>query len=155
MTMVLNQFQYTEVKGDVKNKDKGFRYDAIVYASESATLVPGDCVKLVNVEGSVLTVQKISADSDDIFGMVEYESAKKNSYVAGDLLTIASDYSIIICEASASITQGADVAAVISGQKVVTATAGQTIIGKSLQKGTTGDLIKVRLLDKGIMPAST
>jgi hypothetical protein len=149
MSIGLNQFQYTEVKGDVKNKDKGTRFDCLVHA-DSATLVVGDCVKLVDIAGPVLQVTKITADTDEVFGMVQYESAKANSYAAGAMVTIAADYSIITCEASAAVTVGADLMPVISGQKVAVATAGKKIIGKCLQKGTTADLVKVKLLDKGL-----
>lgn len=144
-TVSLNVFRPVEVKGDVKNKNYGFRIDGKVYTSETGTLVPGTAVKLVDTSGDNLDFAVAAAD-DDIFGIVEYEAAKKNSYVADDFLTVASQGSIIVLEASTGIARGANVEYVASGAKVKTHSTGKSI-GKALTKATTsGDLIKVLLL---------
>lgn len=145
-TYDLNQFAYVEQKGSLKNPDKGIRMDCKVYDSEAGTLVPGTCVKLVDVTGDVITVQAIAADTDTVFGTVAYDAAKKNTYVAGEMVTIARDYSLLKMEASAAIAAGAAVMPVVTGAKVATATAGKTVIGTALTKAsTTGDLILVEL----------
>ena len=145
----LNQFAISEQKGNIKNPEKGFRYECVVYASETNTLVPGDCVKQVDTIGSIPVVQKIAATTDEVFGMVPYDSAKKNAYVAGDMITIASDYTVIACEAGAAIAAGAKVMPVISGQKVATATSTNKIIGRAQIKAASGDIFPVVLKNEG------
>lgn len=140
--LVLNQFGITDRKGQVKNPDKGFRYDVQLAGDD---VVPGDCVKIKNVAGSkVIVVEKITDASDAVFGMVQYESAKANVYKAGDMLTVAGDYSLITCEANGAIEAGAKVDAVVAGAKVATATGDG--IGIALTPAAVaGDLILVKL----------
>lgn len=144
MAQILDQFAVTPLKAVVRNADKGQRYD--VQNLGAADLVPGDVVKLKDVAGDTIAVEKIAATTDLPFGMVEYESAKGNLYHTKDMLTIASDYSIITCEASAAISAGAKVMPVIAGQKVAAATATNYAIGIALNKATAnGDIIRVLL----------
>lgn len=143
MAEILNQFTYTDVKGKVINGEKGFSVGAKLYG----TAVAGQAVKLKNVSGSkVYVVEAVAADTDAVFGFIPYESAKKNSYVDGDMVTVMCDYTIMVMEASAAINGGAEVMAVVSGQKVATATTGKTVVGYALQPAaTTGDLIAVKI----------
>lgn len=140
--LVLNQFGVTDRKGQVKNPDKGFRYD-VQLAGDA--VVPGDCVKLKNVAGAkVIVVEKITDASDVVFGMVQYESAKANTYKEGDMLTVAADYSLITCEANGAIATGTKVDPVIDGAKVATAKGNG--IGTALTPAAiAGDLILVKL----------
>lgn len=150
--MELNQFRVTDTKGRVLNPDKGFRYDVQLSGGQ---VVPGDCVKLKNVAGSkTIVVEKIAADTDVVFGMVVYESAKANAYNDGEMLTVASDYSLVTCEASAEINAGVGVMPVIDGQKVATATASKIVIGTALTPAAAaGDIITVRLEKPALMAA--
>lgn len=144
MAQILDQFAVTPLKAVVRNADKGQRYD--VQNLGAADLVPGDVVKLKDVAGDTIAVEKIAATTDLPFGMVEYESAKGNLYHTKDMLTIASDYSIITCEASNAIAVGTKVMAVIEGQKVATATNPNYAIGTALDKAAAdGDIIRVLL----------
>lgn len=144
MEQKLNQFAVTPLKAVVRNADEGQRYE--VQNGGTAELVPGDVVKLKDVASKTIVVEKITATTDVPFGMVEYESAKGNVYKEKDILTVASDYSIITCEASAAISVGAKVMPVIEGQKVATATATNYAIGIALEKATVnGDIIRVLL----------
>ena len=149
MTITTNVFAPSEQKGDVKNKTKGFRIDGFIASTESGTMVPGTAVKLAHTANAQLDFL-VAATGDEIFGIVEYEATKTNSYayVAGgtNTLTVASLGSIIVLEASAAIVKGAYVAYVATGAKVRTATTGDKIIGISLGKATAdGNLIRVLL----------
>lgn len=90
MTLVLNKFTYSNQKGILKNPEHAQVYQCLVSGD---ALVPGDCVKLKHVAGAKsYVVEKIAATTDAVFGMVPYEAARKNSYVANDMVTIVSDY---------------------------------------------------------------
>lgn len=144
MELVLNQFEVTDTKGRVLNPDKGFRYD--VQNAGTDTLIVGDCVKIKSVANAkTICVEKIAETTEPVFGVVQYESAGANNYVTGKMLTVASDYSIVVCEASSAISAGDEVEAVIEGQKVAKKTTG-TAIGIALTPASVaGDLILVKL----------
>lgn len=152
MTLSVNQFAPSDVKGDVKNKNAGFRYDGRITHAETATLIPGDAVILADVAGSGLEFLLATAATDDIFGFVQYESAKKNSYAADDYVTIASDYTLIVMEASAAIARGAAVQFVPSGSKVATRTSGK-VVGRAMQKAA-ADTNLIKVLVKADIPST-
>lgn len=141
MAEILNQFIYSDIKGRVVNGEKGVAVSAKLVASANA----GDFVKLTSVTGSkVITATPITADTDDVFGVIPYESSKKNAYVSGDMVTIQNINTIITCTASAGIAAGATVMPVVTGMKIATQTTGKTGIGIALKPAAAdGDLIDV------------
>lgn len=143
MAEILNQFTYSDVKGSVKNGAEGLGLSAKLYGTINA----GDFVKIKAVSGAkTLVVEAAAADTDNVLGVIPYESAKKNAYVDGDMVTVQADFTRIICTASAAISAGATVMPVISGMKVATQTTGKTGVGIALRPATTdGDLIEVLL----------
>ena len=151
MVQELNSFTYAEIKGAVKNGEKGHGFSCKLYGTANA----GDFVKIKNVSGSkVIVVEVIAADTDNIFGIIPYESAKKNAYVSGDMVTVMQDYTVAVCEASAAIAAGATVMPVVSGMKVATQTTGKTMLGIALKPASgTGSLVEV--LVKTVVKAST
>lgn len=145
MAIKTNQFGITNtIKGKVVNPDKGFRYD--VQNAGDAVLVPGDCVKIKHVAGAnTIQVEKISAATDAVFGVVQYESAKANEYAKGEFLTVAGAYSIVTAEANGAVNGGAAVEPVAATGKVATKSSG-TAIGVALTPAAAqGDIILVRL----------
>lgn len=145
MAIKTNQFGITNViKGKVVNPDKGFRYD--VQNAGDAVLVPGDCVKIKHVAGAkTIQVEKISATTDAVFGVVQYESAKANEYAKGEFLTVAGSFSIITAEANSAINGGASVEPVIASGRVATKSSG-TALGVALTPATAqGDVILVKI----------
>ena len=150
MAEILNAFTYDDQKGKVVNGDKGLAFSCKLATSANA----GDFVKITSVAGSrVIVVTPITADTDDIFGVIPYESAKKNVYVAGDMVTVMSDYAIVVCEASAAIAAGATVMPVVSGMKVATQTYGKSVVGKALKPAAgAGSLVEV--LVKTVVPVA-
>jgi hypothetical protein len=150
MAEILNQFTYTDVKGKVVNGDKGLAFGCKLYGAINA----GDFVKRKAVAGSkVIVVEAIAADTDEVFGVIPYESAKKNVYVSGDMVTVQHDYTRIVCTASGAITAIQTVMPVVSGMKVAAQTVGKTIVGIALQPAADGELVEV--LVKTVVKAST
>ena len=135
----LNQFRPSDEKGIVVTA-KNTR-DCL--AAEA--LVAGDIVKIKDVASPITTVEKVTAATDDVFGVVAYDSARKNECQAGDIVNIAYDYSIVKMEANAAIAAGAKVAAVVNGMKVETQSASNTVVGRACIKAATGDLVPVML----------
>jgi hypothetical protein len=141
----LNVFKPIDAKGDVVGKVGGHRFEAKVATAETGTLVPGTVVKLADTAGAMKDVL-IAAAADDAFGVVQYEAVKKNGYVAGEHLTIASLGTEITMEASAAIARGAKVEYVPTGAKVATLTTGKAIGIATTKAAANGDLIKVLIL---------
>ena len=150
MVQELNSFTYAEQKGSVKNGEKGHGYSCKLVAAANA----GDFVKQTSVAGSkVITVTPITADTDVIFGVIPYESSKKNAYVSGDMVTVMQDYAVVVCEASAAIAAGATVMPVVTGMKIATQTTGKTILGVAL-KPAAADTNLVEVLVKTVVKSA-
>lgn len=109
-------------------------------------LAAGDVVKIKDAAGPITVVEKVTADTDIVFGVVAYDSAKKDDAVAGDIVNIAYDYSIVKMEASAAIAAGAEVGVVVDGMKVVTAAKDKAIIGQACIKAAAGDFVPVMIV---------
>lgn len=144
MTQLQNQFQQSAEKGQMDLKFAAGTISCSVDSSAPANLVAGDLVKLVDSAGGVPKVIKITADTDDVFGVVLY-SFKDASYP--DLASVeiaAFRGAVVYMESSAAIARGAKVMPVVSGSKVATATVGKRVIGQALDKATaSGELIRV------------
>ena len=140
MAEILNSFTYNDQKGKVVNGDKGHSFGCKLYGTANA----GDFVKRKAVAGSkVIVVEAIAADTDEVFGIIPYESAKKNAYVSGDMVTVQGDYTRIVCTASGSIAATATVMPVVSGMKVATQTYGKSVVGIALLPAADGELVEV------------
>lgn len=142
MTQELNQFEQSTEKG-VLDKNRNYNlFDAKVASGSGNTLTGGTAVVIQDEAGKVLTIDKAAAITDDIFGIVLYES-RKNSFVADDFVRIAFNNSVVNMEASAAIAKGAALEVVLTGDKVATQSTGTTI-GRALDKASAdGDIIRV------------
>lgn len=156
MTLAINQFAQSVVKGFVDLKLSSSTIACQVYTSESPALVPGQCVKRVDSggPGTLPVVTAVGADTDDIFGVVNY-SQKNASFAAGSALEVSvftGNY--VYMEASAAISAQARVEYVVSGAKVALATSGKRVLGVALDKANAaGDLIRVYVDLPGILSA--
>jgi hypothetical protein len=156
MTLTSNQFQRSNIKGRLDEILNLNQFRCIVDASETATLVPGDPVKLKDITGNLIIIEKATALTDDIFGFVPY-SVDKNEYIARDILQIASRDCVMIMEASAAIARGAAVQINFANGKVATKTGTNTAIGIALEKALADtNLIKVwiqtpRMVDEDLV----
>lgn len=150
--MNLNQFAMSVVKGMVDLLNGGGRSISAMVDVTSALgvdggvgLIPGQPVKLVpsNIRG-VPKVIECATDADDIYGFVVY-NPKDSKYLCGDRLEILPmKGGIMYMEANAAIAQGAEVAVLIAGVKVITATATDRIIGRAFDGASAaGKIIRV------------
>lgn len=135
----LNQFGQLPIKGQVDGMVNPTVF-SVQFNPESATpiLYPGDEVKLVDVAGSTIVVDK--ADASDIgFGFAIY-SPKLGSFVPGDMLECAAGFSVIYVQSAAAIARGAQLEFVPTNGKVQTA-SGNPVCGFALEKVTAADVL--------------
>jgi hypothetical protein len=146
MAQALNQFLQSVEKGMLDLSIGTRSVVSCQVSSTSAGLIPGQAVKLVDIKGGIPDVVEIAADTDDVFGFVAY-NLKDQSFSAGMKVEVAFfRAAIMYMEASAAIVPYAKVMAVVTGQKVATATTGKTIIGRALDKAAaSGELIRVMI----------
>lgn len=144
MTQLQNQFSQAPVKGQLDLRFNGQTITGQIDSSESGELVPGQPVKLVDSAGGIPKVIACTADSDEVFGFINY-SIKDQKFVALDAVEISVfRNNVMYMEASAAIARGASVMPVITGSKVATAAGGGRIVGTALDKAAAdGDLIRV------------
>lgn len=146
MTLQINQFSQTTVKGVL---DLAYNPNTIpcrVKSDEATALIPGQAVKLSDVAGGSPVVTAVAADTDDIFGVVAYNQIKAD-FPANAAVEISAQSNVIYMESSAAIARGAKVMYVVTGQLVATATAGKSIVGIALDKATAANqLVRVYLL---------
>jgi len=138
-----NQFQQAPIKGQLDlTRNNNVMTMQIDPASGEAELIPGEAVKLVDVDGSVPVVDK-AGDSDVVFGYVVY-TTKQNTREPGDVIEVAFFGSVQWLEAAAAIARGAEVELISASNKVQTSST-STKIGFAIDKAT-GDLDLVRIL---------
>ena len=144
MTQLSNQFGLTTEKGTL---DQAINFNILPCKINSASVADFSnsnavAVKLVDVAGDAIIVDKATAITDKIFGFIPY-STKTNSLVAGDYVRIVLTGSVMRMEASAAIARGADLEINLTGDKVATQATG-TSIGTALDKvSADGDLVRV------------
>lgn len=145
MSQVPNQFSQTPVKGQL---DLAFNHNTIscvIKSDYSGAKIPsGTAVKLVDVDSKRIVVEPIAADTDKVFGFINY-NMKDDGYEANDAVEVSGADNVMYMEAGAAIARGAEVMPVVTGAKVITATVGdKAIAGYALDKaGADEDLIRV------------
>ena len=118
-------------------------------------LVPGQAVKLVTTAlGGVPKVVEATTDADDIFGFIVYD-VKSTKFMRGDRCEVlAMRNGVMYMEANAAIARGAEIAVLIAGQKVITATATDRIVGRAFDGcSAAGKFIRVSLDLPGLIKA--
>lgn len=113
-------------------------------ASSEDFVLPGEYLKIVDVAGPQIVVDKAGAD-EVAFGTVIYVP-KKEKFYPGDTLEMAGAGSIQWMEAGAAIARGAQLESA-SGVKVIE-NAGNPICGFALDKATaSGQLVRVFIIN--------
>lgn len=145
MAQNVNQFKQTVQKGSLDLTINPTVFSVQVDAAQATALVPGQLVKLASTAGGIPKVVASAAATDGHFGVVRY-NIKDATFAAGAICEVASGYSVIVMEAGAAITRGANVM-YAANQKVVTAaTTGNIIVGVALDAAAADtDLIRVLL----------
>jgi hypothetical protein len=146
MTLSQNQFAQTPIQGLLDLRFNVNSISAEIDAGSAGGLVPGQAVKLVDSAGGIPKVVECAADTDDVYGFINYD-IKSQSFEAGDRveLSVMRD-NVMYMTASAAIARGAKIMIVVAGNKVATATSGKTIAGRAFDKASAdGDLIRVTI----------
>lgn len=150
MTLQINQFNQIPVKGQLDLKFNPTTVSCQIDVSSAGSLVPGTAVKIVDSSGGVPKVVEIAANTDAIFGFINY-NLKDKTYDAYDAvgISVINGGNCMYMEASAAIARNAIVGAVVSGSKVATSAGGSVDVGHALDKASaSGDLIRVLMLPK-------
>lgn len=143
MTQTPNQFNQTPQKGDVDLITSTGATLTVRLASGSATVVPGEAVKIVDSTSKVPEVTALTADTDSSFGFV-LRNFKDEDREAGENLEIGIAGQVVYLEAGAAIARGAGVEVDASTKKVITSAGTNPIVGTALDKvAADGDLIRV------------
>ena len=139
-----NQFKQSGEKGLLDMKYNPMVMSVEIDQSSAGSLVAGQAVKMVDSAGGVPKVVECSSDADDVFGFIIYD-IKSQKFSAYDKCEVAFfKGSIMYMQSSAAIARYAEVAIVLAGQKIVTASTGKRIVGRALDKATAADqLVRV------------
>lgn len=150
-----NQFAQKALLGML---DQMMNYNTMpveVDASETGEIFAGMAVKIVDSKGGVPKVVKCSADSDEVFGFVNY-SIKDQKFTAGMRMEISQAGNVMYLYATTAIPRGSRVTLdVVSpgGVGVLVGSSGDRVVGFALDKAAVGDLIRVKLLNPSFQVA--
>lgn len=141
-----NQFKQLPVQGQLDLAPGGASSTLAARVAAGSTLIPGQAVTIVDIAGEIPVVAAVAADTDDIFGLAEYD-IKNQSLIEGKIVNLSRGrLNIMYMTASAAIAPYARVMVVVASKKVATATSGKRIIGYALDKASAdGDLIRVQI----------
>jgi len=145
MTQSINQFSQAPEKGSSDLQTQPNTIPCQVLSTEAVALVPGQAVVISDTAGGAPVVTLAATDTDEIFGVV-ITDFKDSDFPASAPVEIASDYNVVYLEAGAAIARGARVQYEVTGEKVITAVTGKTVVGNALDKAAAdGDLIRVMI----------
>jgi hypothetical protein len=142
MVQNINQFAPTNEKGQLVNDKAASTITCIIDPDSVATIGAGTAVKLVDEAGYGLPVVEKAAATDVIFGFVPY-NIKKNTFVADDIVAIASFGQEMWMEAGEIIAGGAVVEIVEVGDTVITSAGINKIVGINLTNVASGGLARI------------
>lgn len=144
MSLSQNQFKEIVVQGMLTQQVDLATLSCQVDSTQASALIPGQGVTIVDSAGGVPKIISVAADTNDIFGFVNY-TTKDKSYAAGHAVEISFFRgNVMWMTASAAIARGAKVMVVVSGTKVATRASTGVCIGRALDKAAAdGDLIRV------------
>ena len=159
LTQEMNQFVQAPIIGLVDMTPSPNVVSAQINPNSSATSIQvGDAVKLISGTSATILVDKCSGPTDGpVYGFIPY-NARKNVYVAGDLIEVATDETYLYLKASASVARGAKVAVTAStptaDPTVATAvTSTDYVAGVAVDTIASGGLGRVRVLTSQDAPA--
>lgn len=133
--------------------DMRFDYNTLavqIDASEAGNLVAGQAVKIVDSAGGVPKVVACAANSDEVFGFINYD-VKSKKFVAGDRAEVSQEGNVMFLNATGAIARGVKVSLDLSSVGGVRSAAGNTgdrVVGWALDKASAGGvLVRIRLLN--------
>lgn len=147
MTLALTNLEIAPLKGNAALlPNQPILQGCKVYASETATLVPGDVVALATGGSADLIEVKKAAVTDEPIGVV-VGNPVKTGWVAGERISVFPVGSYVYMPAgAASIARGSKLQFNTSGEVLATSTATYGYIGIAMTAGVAqGDLIVVQI----------
>jgi len=153
ITQAMNQFTQAAILGLVDMIPTPSVVSAQINPGTSATTIQvGDAVKLIDGASGAILVDKCSGPTDGpVYGVIPY-NARKNTYVANDIVEVACLDSYVYLRSSAAIARGAKVTTTASTTTTdplvttVSVPASQYVTGVAIDKATAADqLIRVRI----------
>ena len=147
MTLALTNLEIAPVRGNAALlPNQPILQGCKVYASETATLVPGDVVTLSTGGSADLIEVKKAAVTDEPIGVV-VGNPIKTGWVAGERISVFPVGSYVYMPAgAASIARGSKLQFNTSGEVLATSTATYGYIGIAMTAGVAqGDLIVVQI----------
>lgn len=147
MALSLTSMEITPVRGNAALlPNQPILQGCKVYASETATLVPGDVVALATGGNPELIEVKKAAATDEPIGVV-VGNPIKTGFVAGDRISVFPVGSYVYMETgAASIARGSKLQFNTSGQVLATSTASNGYVGIAMTAGVaSGDLVIVQV----------
>jgi len=144
MVLNVNQFELESVQGAVDlSQAVGNILTCQVDVDESATLVAGEAVSIVDSAGGIPKVEQMSADTVEPFGFI-IRNLKDQNFPALARCEVAKVNTVVTMTAGAAIARGAKVEYDVSAIKVITSAGTNPICGEALDKAAAdGDLIRV------------
>lgn len=142
-----NAFVQAPTQGDVDLRNgSGQTIAAEIDASSAGSLVPGQAVKVVDSVGGVPKVVECAANSDDVYGFINF-NLKDRLYNAYDKVELsAMRNNVMYMTAAEAISRGGKVMIVVTGSKVANRAGGGICIGRAFDKAVNvGDLIRVTI----------
>lgn len=143
-----NQFDLTTVVGMVDLAMDVNTVAVQIDASQAGSLFPGQAVKVVDSVDGVPKVIAIAADSDEVFGFLNYNQ-KNRAYFANDAAEMSMAGNVMFLMATGAVSRGAQVQvdhSTIGGVKALVGSSGADIVGFAYDKATAaGQSIRVRL----------
>lgn len=139
-----NQFSQSPEKGMLDLRFNTNTISGSIDVSSAGGLVPGQAVKMVDSVGGAPKFVECAADSDDVFGFINY-NIKQATFKVGDAVEVSYFRgNVMYMEANAAIARNGKVMIVIATKRVATATTGKMIVGRAIDKATAqGQLIRV------------
>lgn len=151
-----NQFNQTAVLGQL---DLPYNYNTIaaeIDVTQSGTIYAGQAVKVIASAGGIPKVVAIAANSDDVFGFINYD-IKTVGFVAGSVCEISQAGNVMFLYASAAINRGTRVTVSIVSPGTVdplVGSSGADIVGFAIgQASAAGNLIRIKLLNPSFQKA--
>lgn len=152
LSQVMNQFVQAPILGLVDLTPSPNVITCQILPTSSATSIQvGDVVKLVAGTSATILVDKCSGPTDGpVLGVIPY-NARKNVYVAGDLIEVAGVNSFVYLKASGTVTRGDKVTTTASTPTAdpvvatVTVPSTQYVTGVAVDTAATGTLVRVQI----------
>lgn len=148
MAQNINSFAQTPELGMLDQRFNFNTISCLVDTTESGSLVAGQAVKVVDSADGVPKVVAVEADTDEVFGFVNYD-IKSKEYIAGDALEISQAGNVIYLLSTAAISRGAQVGldeSTVGGVQPLSSSSGANIVGWAMDKAAgSGELIRVKV----------